>query len=65
MTKPVMLADHLPQLQSQRVVLASGSPRRKEILEQLGLKIEVIPSTFPEDLDKVVGAVSLTARRIH
>ncbi|KAJ2065353.1 hypothetical protein GGI17_000405 [Coemansia sp. S146] len=35
-----------------RVVLASGSPRRKELLDRLNLSYEVIPSNFAEDLDK-------------
>ncbi|CAG8624191.1 463_t:CDS:2 [Paraglomus occultum] len=40
-------------LRGKRVVLASGSKRRKEILSAvLGLKHEVVPSTFPETLDK-------------
>ena len=26
------------------IILASGSPRRKELLEQIGLKFEVIPA---------------------
>lgn len=40
-------------VQSARVVLASGSPRRVEILNTLlGLGALVYPSTFPEDLDK-------------
>lgn len=33
----------------QRIVLASGSPRRREILELLGLEFEVIESGFDED----------------
>ncbi|KAJ2452343.1 hypothetical protein GGF42_004045 [Coemansia sp. RSA 2424] len=37
---------------SFRVVLASGSPRRKELLDRLNLNYEVIPSSFAEDLDK-------------
>ena len=32
--------------------MASGSPRRKEILANSGLNFEVIPSTFEENLDK-------------
>lgn len=42
------------QLSGGRVILASGSPRRKQILEeQLGFKnITVIPSLFKEDLNK-------------
>ncbi|KAJ2830000.1 hypothetical protein IWW50_000540, partial [Coemansia erecta] len=35
-----------------RVVLASASPRRRELLDRLGISYEVIPSTFAEDLDK-------------
>ncbi|KAJ2080664.1 hypothetical protein H4R24_002901 [Coemansia sp. RSA 988] len=35
-----------------RIVLASGSPRRKELLNRLGVSYEIIPSDFPEDLDK-------------
>ncbi|KAI8585572.1 Maf-like protein [Geranomyces variabilis] len=34
------------------VVLASGSPRRKEILTNIGLEFSITPSTFPETLDK-------------
>ncbi len=33
-----------------QIVLASGSPRRKEMLEKLGIPISVIPSAVPEDL---------------
>jgi len=46
-----MILPLLEQLCSKRIVLASGSPRRKEILEGVGLKFEVIPSTFEEDLE--------------
>ncbi|KAI0319064.1 Maf/Ham1 [Amylostereum chailletii] len=41
----------LNKLAGKRVVLASGSPRRKEILKTFGLAPEVIPSTFEEDLN--------------
>lgn len=34
----------------QKIVLASGSPRRKEILELLGLSFEVVESGFDEEL---------------
>lgn len=41
------------QLKDKRIVLASASPRRREILERIGLgHAEIIPSTFPETLDK-------------
>ena len=40
-------------LNSQRIILASSSPRRKSILERnLGLNVDIVPSKFPEDLDK-------------
>lgn len=39
-------------LNQQRIILCSGSPRRKELLSQIGLKFEVIPSSFEENLDK-------------
>lgn len=49
------------------VVLASTSPRRREILGRLGLRFEVRGSTFEEDLDKadysVAGYVEETAYR--
>jgi len=37
-------------LKGKRVVLASNSPRRKEILKNFGLDPEVVPSTFDETL---------------
>ncbi|KXS19134.1 Maf/Ham1 [Gonapodya prolifera JEL478] len=33
------------------IVLASASPRRKDILDKLNLSHKIIPSTFPETLD--------------
>jgi|EP00040_Diaphanoeca_grandis_P018794 septum formation protein len=54
-----MLSSIKPQLAGCRIVLASGSPRRKELLAKLLPttennvdKFEVIPSTFAEDIDK-------------
>ncbi|XP_059153131.1 probable bifunctional dTTP/UTP pyrophosphatase/methyltransferase protein [Physella acuta] len=48
-----MLQPLIHILNSQRNILASGSPRRKQILlENVGLKFEVIASTFEENLDK-------------
>ncbi|QRV74947.1 N-acetylserotonin O-methyltransferase-like protein [Ceratobasidium sp. AG-Ba] len=40
----------LTKLANKRIVLASASPRRLEILKQFGLKPEVVPSKFAEDL---------------
>ncbi|GFP56535.1 hypothetical protein ACSS6W_004993 [Trichoderma asperelloides] len=40
-------------LNSKRVILASASPRRKQLLQQIGFtNLEITPSTKPEDLDK-------------
>lgn len=39
-------------LLKQRNILASGSPRRREILASVGLPVDVIPSQFIENLDK-------------
>lgn len=39
-------------LQHRRVILASQSPRRRDVLRKMGLAPEIVPSTFKEDLDK-------------
>ncbi|KZT40005.1 Maf/Ham1 [Sistotremastrum suecicum HHB10207 ss-3] len=38
------------KLSGKRVILASNSPRRKEILKTCGLRPEIVPSNFKEDL---------------
>lgn len=43
----------------QRIILASGSARRKEILELLGLEFEVVESGYDEDLIKTDDPVEL------
>ncbi|KAJ5259414.1 dTTP/UTP pyrophosphatase [Penicillium angulare] len=46
----------LNSLRSKRVILASQSPRRKQIISFLGLpNIEIIPSNADEDLPKSLG----------
>ncbi|KAG9230165.1 acetylserotonin methytransferase-like protein-like protein [Amylocarpus encephaloides] len=42
----------LNQLRGKRVILASASPRRKQILAPLGLNLEITPSTKLENLSK-------------
>jgi septum formation protein len=45
----------LRALRGRRVVLASASPRRKQLLAQIGLgQVDVVPSTFAEDLSKTL-----------
>ena len=52
-----MLLDVLPRLRAMRLVLASGSPRRIEMLRGAGLDfLEVIPSCFAETLEKAAFA---------
>jgi septum formation protein len=64
-----MLLDLLERLPSLRLVLASQSPRRREILSHLigpAGSLEILPSTFAEDLPKGSSAISyvqLTARK--
>ncbi|KAL7412965.1 inosine triphosphate pyrophosphatase-like protein [Mrakia frigida] len=38
------------KMNGKRIILASASPRRKEILEVLGFAPEIVPSTFEENL---------------
>ncbi|XP_021914215.1 uncharacterized protein LOC110827144 isoform X2 [Zootermopsis nevadensis] len=47
----MMLEPVMQVLQSQRIILASSSPRRVEILKGVGLKFDVCPSLYEEDLD--------------
>lgn len=43
----------------QKIILASGSPRRKEILELLGLEFEIAESLYDEDLIQTDDPVEL------
>jgi len=53
----------------KRIILASASPRRKELLEKIGLKFEVEPSDSAEDMcsglspDELARAISLGKAR--
>ncbi|KZZ86811.1 septum formation protein Maf [Ascosphaera apis ARSEF 7405] len=52
---PPLELPSLADLRSKRVILASSSPRRKQILSHLGLpNIETIPSTVPENFPKTL-----------
>jgi septum formation protein len=47
-----MLLSALCAINSGRVVLASASPRRQELLQRVGVRFDVVVSEFAEDLDK-------------
>ena len=53
----------------RKIILASASPRRKELLEKIGLKFEVEPSNYAEDMhsklnpDELARAISLGKSR--
>ncbi|KAF8338587.1 Maf/Ham1 [Amanita rubescens] len=40
----------IQKLKDKRIVLASNSPRREEILRAIGLQPDIVPSTFEENL---------------
>lgn len=47
-----MIIDILPILRQKRIILASQSPRRSEILKMMDLPFDCHPSKFSEDLPK-------------
>src|SRR4030043_2088617 len=54
----------------KRIILASASPRRKELLDKIGLKCEVEPSNYDEDIhsglspDELARAISLEKAKL-
>ncbi|MBN1169037.1 septum formation inhibitor Maf [Candidatus Woesebacteria bacterium] len=46
----------------KRIILASGSPRRKEILEKSGLVFEVIPSKYEENMSDAIPPMELAKK---
>ncbi|KAF1914359.1 Maf-like protein-domain-containing protein [Ampelomyces quisqualis] len=56
---PLLNLPALNTLRRERVVLASASPRRRQLLAQIGLtNIDVCPSKFAEDLPHELGALN-------
>lgn len=45
----------LPDNNVKAIILASASPRRKELLERIGLKFEVEPSNYEENIGSELG----------
>ena len=54
----------------KRIILASASPRRKELLEKIGLKFEVEPSNYAENMrsklspDELARSISLEKAKV-
>jgi len=46
----------------KQIILASASPRRKVLLEQLGLKFKVVPSRYEEDMTLPLSPAALARR---
>lgn len=44
----------------KKIILASGSPRRKMLLEMIGLKFETVKSNYREDISKKLSPRKLT-----
>ncbi len=59
------LTEGLNLKQMRKIVLASSSPRRKELLEKIGLVFTIDPSDYPEDVrsdskpEEIAKAISL------
>jgi Maf-like protein len=63
-----MVLSYIPALSKCNVILASASPRRAELLQQIGLNFTIKPSNFEETLpkasfDSTVGYAIETARQ--
>ncbi|MDO8667524.1 MAG: nucleoside triphosphate pyrophosphatase [bacterium] len=46
-------------MQKRKIVLASGSPRRKKLMEQIGLEFEIVESNFDEDSVNLADPIEL------
>ena len=46
-------------LTMSQIILASASPRRRELLEQIGLNFEVCPAKGEEIIDLSIGAPNI------
>jgi septum formation protein len=46
-------------MQKRRIILASNSPRRKKLLEQIGLEFEICGSNFDEDSVSLADPIEL------
>ena len=53
---------HDPRTLSPRLVLASGSPRRRELLAAAGIDFEIVPADIPEELQPGEQPVAFATR---
>ncbi|HCS74844.1 MAG TPA: septum formation inhibitor Maf [Clostridiales bacterium] len=51
-------------LNNKKLILASASPRRKELLDQVGIKYEVLPSNFEEHIEDMEGTPAEKAEKL-
>ncbi len=47
-------------MKKRRIILASSSPRRKELLDQIGLDFEIMPSMYEEDMSMKMSNAKLS-----
>jgi len=59
--RPVITVKSI-QNSKQKLLLASSSPRRKQLLEDIGLKFDVLPADIDEDINKGELPEELTLR---
>ncbi|GJJ76514.1 septum formation protein [Entomortierella parvispora] len=50
----VLNVEWLNQLNTKKVILASTSPRRREIMDHLAINYRIVATTFEENLDKAL-----------
>ena len=51
-------------LNNKKLILASASPRRKELLDQVGIKYEVLPSNVEEHIEDMEGTPAEKAEKL-
>lgn len=49
----------------KKIILASGSPQRKEILENIGLDFDIVESTYEEDMTLDMSPIELAKYLSH
>lgn len=52
-------------MKKRRIILASSSPRRKELLDQIGLEFDILPSEYKEDMTMKLTSQALAKELAH